>query len=119
MKFKIPLKIANTTDNAEMTHVWKDVVNSCKIEEGDILLFDFHPVRHGGLYLLIVCLHMEDNDSMSDGFSSANDSTDDEESLNMTEDEDMTEEDHRDKIWMRGMSSLISKSSFTLQNALA
>ena len=59
------------------------------------------------------------NNYMSDGFSSANDNTDDEESLNMTEDEYMTEEDHRDKIWMRGMSSLISKSSFTLQNALA
>ena len=50
---------------------------------------------------MIVYLHVSMYDSMDDAFSTDNDSTDDEEDLNMTEqDEYMTEEDHRDKIWM-------------------
>ena len=50
-------------------------------------------------------------DRMDDAFITGNASINDEEDLNITEHEYMNKEDHRDKIWMTGMLSLINKSS--------
>jgi hypothetical protein len=42
-------------------------VESCKIEEGDIILFNIHPGTHCELHLPTVCLLKDDNDNACGG----------------------------------------------------
>ena len=55
-KFEIRMKMAKHTNSVMMTSEWGKVVERYKIEQSDIVLFNFKPNPKGGVKLCIVPL---------------------------------------------------------------
>ena len=61
-KFDVKMRMAATTNNAIVCGGWDAIVKRYKLEEDEIVLFDFYVKNHGGLTVTLLKLGKYDGD---------------------------------------------------------